>query len=135
MHILLSTMVTLARKRLVVIFNVFLYWTHMQWDVIHFLRHCAVFCRSKLANRKASLSFPLPIPSRPWEQISLDLISVFPMTVHHHDYIFVIVDRFIKIDKFIPCHKTSSTSELAQLFFDFVWRSFGLPPSIVSDHE
>jgi hypothetical protein len=93
----------------------------MQWDVLHFLRHCAVCCRSKPANKNIGLSFPLPIPSHPWEIISLDLVSGFPMIVHYHDCIFVIVDRFSKMAKFIPCHKTSSTSDLAQLFFDFVW--------------
>jgi len=33
--------------------------------------------------------------------------------------------------KFIPCCKTSSSSDLAQLFLDFVWKSFGHPASIV----
>lgn len=68
-------------------------------------------------------------------RISMDLVSGFPPTVRRHDCIFVVVDRFSKMAKFIPRRNTSSAHDLAQLLLDLVWRSLGLPSSIVSDRD
>ena len=36
---------------------------------------------------------------------------------------------------FIPCHKTTSASQTAELFFLHIWPHFGLPSNIVSDRD
>ena len=48
--------------------------------------------------------------------------------------ILVVVDRFTKYARFLPCTTTIDSMELAQLLFDQIFRIFGLPSSIVSDH-
>lgn len=57
------------------------------------------------------------------------------MTLRKHDAIWVIVCRFSKMALFLPCHKTTSASQIVDLFFTHVWTHFGFPRNIISDHD
>jgi hypothetical protein len=62
----------------------------------------------------------LPIPSRPYESISMDFVGGFPMFRRSHDYLFVVVEQFSKMYVHIPCHKTITNHETNKLFFENV---------------
>ena len=73
--------------------------------------------------------------SRPWEYISMDYLIEYPTTKNQHDPILLVVDIFSKMDIIIPCKKTTTTQHTAQLFFEHVWKHFGLPMTIISDRD
>ena len=56
-----------------------------------------------------------------------------PLDKHGFDTVFVIIDRLSKQAISIPCHKTVTAEDMAQMFISHVYRYFGMPQTIVSD--
>ena len=75
---------------------------------------------------------PLPIPEGPWKSISLDFITDLPSS-KGFDAILTVVDRYTKMAHFLPCTKTISSQETANLILREIFRLHGLPDDIVSD--
>ncbi|EED22559.1 gag/polymerase/env polyprotein, putative [Talaromyces stipitatus ATCC 10500] len=75
---------------------------------------------------------PLPIPSRPWQHISMDFMT-YPPDKIGCDTVFVVVDWFGKTPISIPCSKNVDARELARLWIKYVYARTGLLDSIVSD--
>lgn len=109
------------------------FWPTLRRNVERFVERCITCQRSKGHASNAGLYLPLPIPTQPWTDISMDFIMGLPRTKKGFDSIFVVVDRFSKMVYFIPCKKTTDVVQVATLFFREIYRLHGLPSSIVSD--
>ncbi|KAL0444386.1 UNVERIFIED_CONTAM: Transposon Tf2-11 polyprotein [Sesamum latifolium] len=84
--------------------------------------------------KKAGLLQPLPIPTRPWESVSMDYISGLPK-VGDLGSIIVVVDRLSKYATFIAAPKHVTAERTAHLFFKHIVKYWGLPKDIVSDRD
>ncbi|XP_074302886.1 uncharacterized protein LOC141637221 [Silene latifolia] len=69
------------------------YWPRMLKDVQDVIRKC-VTCHVAKSTFKPGEYTPLPIPNRPWEDVSMDFIVALPRTQRCKDAIMVVVDRF-----------------------------------------
>ena len=84
------------------------YWPHMNESVSHFIRGCSLCATSKPRNRKLGLYTSLPVPSHPWEIISMDFVGGLPMSRNGHDYLYVMVDKMCIL---MACKKTITAEQ------------------------
>lgn len=113
----------------------FSFWPKMQTDIRKFVESCTMCQREKGVSTNARLYQPLPIPSRPWESLSMDFVMGLPKTKIGHENVFIVIDRFSKMAHFIPCKTRNDASYIVGLFFKEIVRIHGLPLSIVSDRD
>ena len=69
------------------------------------------------------------------EYFSMDYLTGYPTTKDQHDVILVVVDRFSKMVILIPCKNTMTTHQTTQLFFEHVWKNYGLLMTIIFDRD
>ncbi|GJP69601.1 hypothetical protein CLOP_g593 [Closterium sp. NIES-67] len=106
------------------------YWPHMADDVHKFVTSCATCQRMKSSKqKKTGLLQPLPVLEQ------LDFITGLPTTTSGHDAILVVIDKFSKMEHFIPTHTTARTEETAQLFVRYIISQHGIPTTLISDRN
>jgi hypothetical protein len=113
------------------------HWPNVHIDVAEYVRDCQI-CQGVTAKRHKPYGKlqPLPIPSRPFAEISMDFVTGLPPTTYNGkpvDAILVIVDRFTKWSLFLAVSTTITAAELAELFHNHIELRFGPPEGIVSD--
>jgi hypothetical protein len=59
--------------------------------------------------------------------------KTFPADKKGHDSAFVVVDRLSKRCFLLPCFKTTTAEQLANMYYRYIWRVFGPPRLIVSN--
>ena len=80
----------------------------------------------------------LPVPERPWQEVSLDFITQLPRSyirTAKYNAILVIVDRYTKMAKFILIMINLAAPELAAVFYENIELKYGSPRGIVSDRD
>jgi Integrase zinc binding domain len=109
------------------------YWASARKDVDRFCRNCHICSRTK-ASRHAPYGIlrPLPVPDRAWEDLSMDFVVGLPWS-NGFDAMLVVVDRLTKETRLVSCRETCTAEDLAGLFIRHVFRTQGLPRSIISD--
>jgi hypothetical protein len=102
-------------------------------QVSDFVRQCDTCQHAKdSTTHPAGLLQPLPIPSGPWKDITMDFIEGLPLSDGYNS-ILVVVNRFTKFAHFLPLRHPFTACSVARLFVDSVVKLHGMPRSIVSD--
>ncbi|GJU03262.1 ty3-gypsy retrotransposon protein [Tanacetum coccineum] len=118
-------------KRLTTVF----YWPNVGDDVSNFIKSCSICQQVKAPNHKPyGLLQPLPIPSRVWDDLSMDFITHLPAS-NGKTVIWVIVDRLSKFAHFLSLPTNFTAASLASIFLHEIYRLHGLPNSIVTDRD
>ena len=108
-------------------------WPNMRSFVKDYVNSCTTCKRTKTPRHKPyGLLKQLPIPSRPWDSISMDFIEHLPPSSGYTS-ILVVVDRLTKQGIFIPTHDTITSAELAELFVIHVFSKHGVPAHVTCD--
>ena len=108
-------------------------WPGVRKFVNDFCSSCTTCRRSKsLRHKPYGLIKQLPIPSRPWDSISMDFIEHLPES-SGFTAILVVVDRHSKQGIFIPTTDSINSAGLAKLFIRDVFSKHGVPAHVTSD--
>jgi transposase InsO family protein len=114
-------------------------WEGMRQDVEEYVLTCPVCQRNAAPRHKPYGKLqPLPQPSRPWKEISMDLITQLPISLRRteeYDAILTIVDRYTKMAVFLPVTNDIGAADLAEVLHTEVELRFGAPSGIVSDRD
>jgi hypothetical protein len=94
-------------------------------------------CSRMKGSRQAQAGFcdTLPVPFRPWSDISVDYVGLLPpceVRENRYEHVLVVVDRLTKVRHFMPV-VDASAEHLADAFVEGVYRFHGTPAFIVSD--
>ena len=79
------------------------FWPKMKKDIDQYIRNCHVCRRAKaLQDRYNGTLKPLPVPERPWTNITMDFVTGLP-ECELKNAIFMVVDQLAKKQVYIPC--------------------------------
>ncbi|XMA14720.1 hypothetical protein WAI453_007511 [Rhynchosporium graminicola] len=123
------------------------YWEGMSSDIEDFCVSCQACKRAKNPRGAAPGELaPLPVPSRPWGSISMDLITDLPRAKLQSDFpnekggdtptydaILVMVCRLTKEPEFVPVTKEMNSFQLAHIVLERIFSRHGMPDDLVSD--
>ena len=111
------------------------WWLGLSTFVKHFIAGCPV-CQQNKTNTHPVILPLLPITSNvtlPFKQLSVNLLTDLPPSMGF-DSVMVVVDHgLMKGVILAPCQKTIDAAGIAQLFFDFIFKCFGLHDTLISD--
>ncbi|CRG92938.1 Transposon Ty3-G Gag-Pol polyprotein [Talaromyces islandicus] len=115
------------------------YWPALEADVDYYVRTCSICQRVKVhRHRQYGLLKPLPVPSEPFEMVTMDFITGLPPAEWQGatvDAILVIVDPFSKYTIYLPTQKVLSAEGLAKLLIENLVQWITFPQHIVSDRD
>ena len=111
------------------------YWPRMSREIKAFVNTCDI-CQKIKPRRHGPVGLlqPIPIPTQPFEVVSMDFIPELPNS-DGFDNILVIVDKLTKYAIIIPTTTHVTEEETARLFFKHVVSKFGIPRQVISDRD
>lgn len=111
------------------------YWPRMLRDIKQYVDTCDI-CQKSKPRRHAPIGLlqPIPIPSRPFEVVTMDFIPQLPLS-DGYDNVLVVVDKLTKYAMFIPTTTKVDQFETVRLFFHHVISKFGIPRQVISDRD
>ena len=108
------------------------WWPRMAADVEKYVLGCDACQRYKPASHPRAVLQPQEVPTRPWENIGVDLITQLPAS-RGWDSIAVYVDHFSDQTHLSPCKSTITAEGVADLHYKDVFRLHGMPKKVYSD--
>ena len=112
------------------------WWRGMKKDIAGYVSKCLT-CQQVKAEHQVPFGLlnPIPVPQWNWDNISMDFVSGFPLTLLKHDSVWVIVDTLIKSAHFLPVRLDYSMDRFAELYVNETIQLHEIPLSIVSDRD
>ena len=109
------------------------WWPGICNDVRKYVQGCQECQQNKVQHmKKAAPLHPLPTSKTPWEEISIDVIGPLSRS-EDKDATLVVVDRFSKMIRLMATTTSISSSEVARIYRDNIWKIHGIPKKIISN--
>jgi len=111
------------------------WWPGIHNNVQKYVQGCQECQQNKVQHmKKAAPLHPLPTPKTPWEEISIDIIGPLPKS-KDKDAILVVVDQFSKMIRLMAITTSISSSEVARIYQNNIWKIHSIPKKIISNRR
>ena len=124
-----------GRERTYLRLRRYFYWPKLAKSVKSFVKSCDTCQRCKGDSPRPNPLQALPLPKRPWEDLSMDFITGLPSTANGNNAILTFVDRLTKYAHFVPTSTAITAAGTADLYIRNVYRLHGLSQTIVCDRD
>ncbi len=104
----------------------------MRTDIANWCRDCQACQRSKTTRKPAVAVHPIPVPSRRFSYVHVDLVGPLPTSAEGWSYIMTMMDRSTRRIEAAPVRDTAAATCADTLIDAWVAR-FGVPAVIASD--
>jgi hypothetical protein len=101
-------------------------WPRMKSDIAAWCRDCVACQRAKITKQPRAPLQPIPIPTRRFSHVHVDLVSPLPASEDGWLYIFTIIDRTTRWLEATPLKEISAASCIEAFLATWVAR-FGIP--------
>ena len=103
----------------------------MRRDTLRWARQCQACQECKVALHTRPTVKPIPVPTRRFEQVHIDLLGPFPVD-RGFKYLLTMVDRTTRWPEVVPIPDTTAETVL-QVFIDNWVVRFGIPETVTTD--
>jgi RNase H-like domain found in reverse transcriptase/Integrase zinc binding domain len=114
------------------------WWPGMRDWIAQYVKGCGPCQQNKTLTHQTKVPlYRINVPSeaQPFQVIAMDLITQLPKC-DGFDAILTIVDHGCShAAVFIPCHTTITGEGVAKLYFEHIYKWFGLPDRMISDRD
>ncbi|MBW0534236.1 hypothetical protein O181_073951 [Austropuccinia psidii MF-1] len=113
------------------------WWPRLEQELSEYINTCEIF---QEANRKHGKKYGLlqhiEEHKHPWETINMDWVTgLVTGGKENYNACFMIVDRFRKSMRCLPCHKEDTAIDTALLFWNNIISTCEVPKIIISDGD
>lgn len=109
------------------------YWPRLSADVARYVKSCRECQRRKRPpTRPAGLLQPIQPPSRPFQQIGMDLLGPFPTSTSGNKWIIVATDYLTRYAEAKPLPNGTAV-EVAKFFVESILLRHGAPEVLITD--
>ena len=77
----------------------------------------------------------VPPEAQPFQVIAMDLITQLPKCNGFNAILTIVDHGCSRAAVFIPCHTTITGEDVAKLYFEHIYKWFGLPDRMISDRD
>lgn len=109
------------------------FWPRLTSDVTHYVRSCRDCQRRKTPpTRPAGFLQPIAVPSKPFQQIGMDLLGPFPTSRSENKWIVVATDYMTRYAETAALPR-GTAQEVAKFFINQVVLRHGAPEVLITD--
>jgi putative transposase len=113
------------------------WWPSWSEEVEQYCKCCFRFQKAnKATGKRYGLLQRIEEPTSRWEIVNMDFVTALPVVgKENFNSVLLVVDRFSKGARFLPCHKESSALDIALLFWQTIINNVGCPRIIISNRH
>ncbi|MBW0476212.1 hypothetical protein O181_015927 [Austropuccinia psidii MF-1] len=113
------------------------WWPKWEQELSEYINSCEIFQKANRKHgKKHGLLQHIEEPKHPWKTINMDWVTgLVPGGRENFNSCLIILNRFSKRLRCLPCHMEDTVMDTALLFRNNIISTFGVPKIIISDRD